>query len=209
MFRTKSDPIPPPEVLNDRLEHIGGLTQEDLEANRAGRMSEAQQAGYARMMGSTNANQSTMMIIYLVVFILVMAGVGIAFQSATGEIDLDMLAENSTITVIGIGGSLLLYLGFVGYAIYRSRKMMAQNPEDIVVHSVSGKIQLSRVDPGTGRKLRDGDKKYGYSVVKVKGKQLYARNPVVYKALVDGAEYRVYYINSTGRFGSLISAEAI
>lgn len=209
MFRRKSESIPTPDVLNDRLREIGGMSQEILDANRAGKLNPMQQQGYARMMGTTSANKGTLMIISLVIFMFVVAGIVIAFRTSIGQFNRNVPADNSMVGFIGIGGSMLVYFGLLGYGIYRGRKIHAQKPEDVVVYNVIGKVKVIKVDPATGRKLRDNDKRYGYSVVKVKRKQLYALSPVVYKALVDGAQYRLYYVNSIGRFATLVSAEAV
>jgi hypothetical protein len=194
-----------PDELRQKLARNLPTTPEDLALNRQGKLSDAQQVEFAGMM---QQGQKAMMIIVPLVLLIAFGGLGwmiFGNEDMGGGALREVFSTNPIIPIVGIGGSLLLYLVVVGYAYLKSSRA---NPATIKVHSASGKIKIQVYEAwGHTYAIAAAGGAATRSIMLNVGRQrIVSTNPSVEDALENGANYRIYYIK-TGGVGYFVSAE--
>jgi hypothetical protein len=126
---------------------------------------------------------------------------------AGGQALKDTFSENPLIPIVGIGGSLLLYLLAMAYGFLKARNFSVA---DLKVKSVKGKVKVTKVQmvgvTWAMMKTANGQA-YSYTI-DVGRQKIYAHDPSIEQAFVKDAQYRVYY-TMMQRIPYFVSAEAL
>jgi hypothetical protein len=188
---------------NEYLMQALNFTAEDLAANKQGVMTEAQKVRFRERIGK---GQTQAMVIVLIV--LLISGGVIAFMlSGNEESGLRQAVEqNPTIVAIGLGGSLLLYILMMVFALLRGQRMKSGN---LRVSSISGKVKLSSSElpyySAAGAIAGAAGAQTRICEVKIGRTKIYT-DETTFDALEDGGTYRLYYVGNK-RAPVVVSAE--
>jgi hypothetical protein len=187
---------------NDYLMKALNFTREDLSANRQGHLTDAQKERLREKMGKGQ----TQTIIVVMLVLLISAGV-IGFSLFNGEDSAlrQTFEENPTIILLGLGGSLLLYLGMVAFALIRGQRAKSGN---FKVGMLEGQVKLSssEMDYGTARAVGAlAGVQTQICTIQI-GRQKIYTDEATLAALEDGKSYRLYHIGSKPAY-MIVSAE--
>lgn len=203
MFSRNKD-IPSPDVLYQQVVQALALTPDDVAANRAGRLSAAQQAEFQHLMQSGN---KAMLIVVPLVLIITVVGFGLQLSELSeGRSLMDYLSDNPVI-IIGLGGTLLLYLAMVAFALLRNK---TRDITTLAVKSIDGKVKITKSSVGgmIGGAMKMGGATTTSYMLQVGRKRIYGTNPGIEAAFVNGGLYRVYFVKMSN-VGWFVSAEAV
>lgn len=185
----RKTPTPSVEERNVRLLNYLGISAHDVSMNQQGRLSDTQHHQFQSMV--KEGRHTTLIIAPLILIIsIVIAGIQIHNEGI-----LDNFEGNILWIVFGLGGSFLLYIIGVGYALWRSRRDSQRDLDDLTIHSLEGKLKVGSTDMGT-------------TILKFGRKKIYIRHPQADKAFVSNTPYRVYFYKAY-RIRYFVSAEAI
>lgn len=196
--------VPSPDVLYQQVVQALGLTPDDVTANRAGRLSAAQQAEFQHLMHSGN---KAMLIIVPLVLIITVVGFGLQLSTmSNGQSLIDYLSDNPII-IVGLGGTLLLYLVMVAYALLRNN---TRDISSLTVKSIDGKVKITKTSVGgvIGGAMKMGGATTTSYMLQVGRKRIYSTNAGVEAAFVKGGLYRIYFVKMSN-VGWFVSAEAV
>jgi hypothetical protein len=190
---------------NEYLMHALAFTPEDLAANRGGVMTLAQQERFRERMSKSRSQAAV-----VVLLVLLITGGFFAYMifgnAEEGSGLRQALDQNPTIIVLGLGGSLLLYLVVIAYAFWRMRRMQSGN---LRVSSIEGKVKLrssemayysvgGAISTAAGAQTRVCEIQIGRT-------RMYT-DEQSFDALEDGGTYRLYFVGNK-RAPVIISAE--
>jgi hypothetical protein len=186
---------------NEYLMQALNFTAEDLAANKHGVMTEAQKERFRERIGK---GQTQAVVIVLIV--LLISGGVIAFMLSGDENLRQVVEQYPTLVAAGLGGSFLLYILMIIFALLRSQRMKSGNMR---VVSISGKVRLSSselpyysaagaIAGVAGAQTRICEVKMGWT-------KMYT-DEATFDALEDGGTYRLYYVGNK-RAPVVVSAE--
>lgn len=188
MFK-RSKPDSPVEERNVRLMHHLHITEDIVNTNRTGNFTDGQRR---KLESYAKQNHSVYMIIPLI--FLAIGIIGIGYQLYNDGTLTNLSEDQLPILVIGLGGSLLLYIVLLIYAFWRAKRQSNIPIDDMEIQHFTGNVKVTNTD--------------SYPLIlKIKRKRIVIMNKNAENAFVNGTPYTIYYINQTG-MGYFLSAEA-
>lgn len=163
------------------------FTADDLTANRMGTATEKQLAQIKATRGQWQGQ------IVKIIGVMVLIAAGYIAITPQGAQIREVVSQNPTVAIVGIGVTLVLYLIMLGYVFIKSRRMTSSK-----VNNVSGQFK----SVGNPVQALGGEI---YQRVKI-GKREFFVTELQAMALTPGATYNVYFMGS-GQMVQIVSVE--
>lgn len=202
---SRAKELPPPDVLYQQVVQALQLTEVDVAANRAGHLSPNQIAEFQGLV--RKGQKATLILVPMVLLVaVVIGGLQLSRLTSDGQSIGDFVSENPII-MVGLGGTLVLYLMMIGVAMLRASTL---DVSQLRVKSIDGKVKLTKTTIGgvQGAMVKAAGATHTSYIISVGRKRVFSVNPAVEGDLVKGALYRIYYIKMSNVM-YFVSAEAL
>lgn len=180
------------------------FTTADLAANRGGTLTDAQKERLRERIGK---GQTQIIVIVMLVLLIFFGVMGFMFFNDESSGLRKTFEENPTIVIAGLGGSILLYLVMVVFALLRGQRAKSGN---FKVDSIEGQLKLSssEMDYGTARAVSSvAGAQTRICIIQIGRQKIYV-DESTFDAFVNGQRYRLYYVGWKPAY-MIVSAEVL
>ena len=190
------------QYTNQYLMQALNFNAGDLAENKQGRLSEAQKERLREKLGK---GQTQAMVIVMLVLLVFVGVIAFTFFNNPDSGLRQTFEKNPTIIIVGLGGSILLYLIMVAFAMIRTQRAKSGN---FKVMSRTGKLKLrsSEMHYGAARAVGSvAGAQTRMCTIQIGREKIYTDEDT-FDAFVDGQSYKLYMVGWKPAY-MIVSAE--